>query len=140
MTAPASPVCEISFRVRYVECDPMGYLHHSCYLVYMEMGRVELLRQSGHTYRQLEADGALFVVTKAEINYRRPAHYDDQLRLRLWLTRTTAVRFEHAYELYHADTNLLLATAATTIACVDRTGTVQPIPAHILAPAAPTQK
>ena len=46
--------CTIPIRVRYVECDPMGYLHHSAYLPYFEMGRTELLRLSGVNYRDME--------------------------------------------------------------------------------------
>src|SRR6476660_539944 len=52
----------LNLRVRYPECDPMGYLHHSIYLQYFEMGRVELLRAMGHTYAELEQQGLFFVV------------------------------------------------------------------------------
>ncbi|GMV96130.1 MAG: thioesterase, partial [Phycisphaerae bacterium] len=55
-----STSCELEIRVRYAECDPMGFLHHSKYLEYFEMGRTELLRQSGIRYRTLESRGILF--------------------------------------------------------------------------------
>src|SRR5262245_55948323 len=91
-----------SFRVRYVECDPMGVMHHSQYLPYLELGRTELLRAAGISYRELEERDVLFVVTKITINYKRPARYDDELALTTRITRMTAVRIEHAYELKNA--------------------------------------
>ena len=57
-------ICEIEVRVRYAETDSMGYLHHSRYAVFMEMGRTELLRQTGVNYRDLEAAGILFVLRR----------------------------------------------------------------------------
>lgn len=116
----------IEIRVRYPEVDPMGYLHHSRYLQYFEMGRVELLRAGGHTYADLERDGVFFVVAKAEIKYKSPARYDDVLSLTTKLVRQTHVRFDHQYELRRG--GLLLAEGQTTIACVDRTGRLVPIP------------
>ena len=71
----------IHIRVRYPEVDGMGFLHHSRYLQYFEMGRVELLRSIGHSYAELERRGVFFVVTKAEISYKAPARYDDELTL-----------------------------------------------------------
>ena len=70
------------FRVRYVECDPMGFLHHSHYLPYFELGRTELLRKFGVSYRELEARDVLFVVTKVTVNFKRPARYDELVPVR----------------------------------------------------------
>jgi acyl-CoA thioester hydrolase len=116
----------IAIRVRYPEADPMGFLHHSIYLQYMEMGRVELLRSLGHSYADLERDGYLFVVVKAEVRYRAPARFDDELHLTTRIVRQTHVRIDHAYELRRGDT--LIAEATTTIACVDREGQLRQIP------------
>ena len=107
----------------------MGYLHHSRFLQYFEMGRVELLRESGHRYADLEARGVLFAVVKAEVRYKAPARYDDELLLTTRLTRATAVRFDHEYVLRRGD--VVLAEATTTIACVDRDGQLQPIPSEM---------
>ena len=122
-----------SFRVRYVECDPMGVMHHSAYLPYLELGRTELLRASGIAYRDLEARNVLFVVTKILINYKRPCRYDDELELTTRITRQTTVRIDHAYELRNKATAELLATAESTIACVNRQGEVIPIPDDLVA-------
>jgi acyl-CoA thioester hydrolase len=117
---------EITVRVRYAETDRMGLLHHANYLVYFEQGRIELLRQHGLSYKDLEDRGFLLVLTKVEVRYRRPARYDDLLTLRTTVTRTTAVRIDHKYELFHE--GALLAEGASTLACVDRTGRPQALP------------
>src|SRR5437879_6984246 len=95
---------EIQVRVRYAETDRMGLLHHANYLVYFEQGRTELLRSHGFTYRTMEDEGFLLVLTKAAVRYRSPARYDDVLTLRTIVTRTTAVRIEHRYEVYRDGT------------------------------------
>src|SRR3712207_3442402 len=116
----------INIRVRYPEVDAMGYLHHSRYLQYFEMGRVELLRASGHSYAEIERRGILFVVVKVECKYKAPARYDEELSLTTRVARQTHVRIDHAYELRRDTT--LLAEAQTTIACVGRDGQVMQIP------------
>jgi acyl-CoA thioester hydrolase len=128
MTSPPSSQA-ISIRVRYTEVDAMGYLHHSRYFQYFEMGRVELLRSRGISYADLERQGVLFVVIKAECTYRAPARYDEELSLTTTVVRTTHVRIDHAYELRRGET--LLAEAKTTIACVDRDGKLREIPTDI---------
>jgi acyl-CoA thioester hydrolase len=117
---------EITIRVRYAETDRMGLLHHANYLVYFEEGRTELLRQAGLAYKDLEDQGYLLVLTKAEVRYRRPVHYDDRLTLRTLVVRTTAVRIDHRYELFRD--GVLLAEGTTTLACVDRDGRPQALP------------
>ena len=119
----------ISIRVRYPEVDPMGYLHHSRYFQYFEMGRVELLRSLGHSYADMEREGVLFVVVKVDCKYRAPARYDEELTLTTRVVRQTHVRIDHAYELRRGDT--LLAEGSTTIACVDRDGKICQIPEYL---------
>ncbi len=120
------PEHQIEIRVRYQETDAMGVLHHANYLTYFEMGRIELLRACGLSYREMEESGLLMVVVKVECKYMRPARYDDLLRLRTIVTRVTAAKVEHNYELYRGEE--LLAQGASVLACVDRTGVVQRIP------------
>ena len=116
----------ISIRVRYPEVDTMGYLHHSRFLQYFEMGRVELLRSLGVSYADLERDGIYFVVVKAEVRFKAPARYDEELTLTTRVVKQTHVRYDHAYVLKRGDT--LLAEGTTTIACVDRAGELRQIP------------
>ena len=117
---------EIEIRVRYAETDQMGFLHHSQFLVYFEMGRTELLRSRGLVYRDLEAQGFLLVIVRAACRYHRPARYDDLLQLRTTVARVTAARIDHRYELFRD--GQLLAEGETTLACVDRAGSLQRIP------------
>lgn len=129
---PQTPT--VSFRVRYVECDPMGFMHHSHYLPYLEMGRTELLRQSGIAYRDLEARDVLFAVTKVTISYKRPARYDDEIELWVRIVRQTHVRIDHAYELKKKGSSEVICTAETTIACINRAGEVIKIPDDLIPP------
>jgi acyl-CoA thioester hydrolase len=122
----------ISIRVRYPEVDAMGYLHHSRFLQYFEIGRVELLRSLGFSYAELERQGVFFVVVKVECRYRAPARYDEELHLTTRVRRQTHVRIDHTYELKRGET--LLAEAATTIACVNRNGEVIQIPEYLARP------
>ena len=127
MNAPPSS-CDIEIRVRYPEVDAMGVLHHSRFWVYFEMGRTELLRLWGVPYRDLEERGVFFVVAKSSARFLAPARYDEVLVLSTRIVRVGAARIDHAYELRRKDGGELLASADTTIACVDRTGKIIPIP------------
>src|SRR5438876_6139649 len=109
---------EISIRVRYAETDRMGLLHHANYLVYFEQGRTELLRAQGLSYRDMEDQGYLLVLTRVQVRYRSPARYDDLLTLRTIVACTTLVKIEHRYELLRD--GLLLTEGETTLGCVDR--------------------
>src|SRR5712672_577652 len=117
---------EITIRVRYAETDRMGLLHHANYLVYFEQGRTELLREQGLSYKDLEDQGYLLVLTKVEVRYRRPARYDDLLTLRTIVERVTAVRIDHRYEVIRENT--VLAEGSSTLACIDREGRPQALP------------
>ncbi len=106
----------------------MGFLHHSKFLPFFEMGRTDLLRQFGITYRELEERDVLFVVTRVAVSYKRPAKYDDEIELVTKIVKQTHVRIDHAYEMYNTATRELLCTAESTIACINRKGEVQAIP------------
>ena len=117
----------IEIRVRYAECDPMGVAHHTAYPVWFEIGRTELLRQSSDLpYRDLEAAGIFLAVAKLGVRYKRPARYDDLLTLETKITGSGRAKIEHAYEL--SCDGMLLATATTTIVCLDAQGRPRPIP------------
>ncbi len=112
----------------------MGVLHHSRHFVYFEMGRTELLRLAGFRYRDLEERGVLFVVAKVNCRFRRPARYDDVLKLQVEITRQSRARIDHAYHIYRD--GVLLCEAETVLACVDRQGQVIPIPEDLVPPTA----
>ena len=112
--------CDVEFRVRYAECDAMGYLHHAKYWEYFEHVRTELLRKNGHRYRDLEASGVLFVVYKAACKYIAPIRYDDLVTASVRVERITRTRVDHSYRITREGE--LLSEATSTLACVGRDG------------------
>jgi acyl-CoA thioester hydrolase len=117
---------DIEIRVRYQETDGQGRVHHANYLTWFELGRVELLRASGHSYRELEEAGIFLVVAEVTVRYFLPAFFDDVLRLRTTAVRAKGARIEHHYEIFRGDE--LLAEGETTVACIDRSGRVARLP------------
>jgi acyl-CoA thioester hydrolase len=106
---------ETRLRVRYAETDQMGVVYHSNHLVYFEVGRVELMRQMGFTYRDMERDDGLFIaVAEARCRYRAPVYYDEEVvvRTRIKAVRESVIKF--SYELARANTGALLAEGETT--------------------------
>jgi len=124
---------ETRISVRYPECDPAGVAHHSVFAVWMELARGELLHKEGCGYRQLTEQGVYFVVARMNIRFRHPVQYDDQVIVRTWVERSGRGKVDHAYEL-RCD-GRLIATARTTLVCVDASGRPRPIPQGIMAPA-----
>lgn len=116
---------EIEIRVRYSETDAMGFVHHANYLSWFEMGRTELYRSQGGSYREVEERGLFFVIAKAECSYRKSARYDDLLTLRTRVAKISAVKLEHDYELYRDGE--LLAKGHTVLALVDAQGRIHRI-------------
>ena len=122
-------VSEARVRVRYAETDQMGIVYHANYFVWFEVGRVELLRQLGFSYRDMEEqDGCGIAVIDARCRYKAPARYDDEIivRTRLRLLRESLVQFE--YDVLRADDETLLAEGDTTHIVVDRQMKRTPLP------------
>jgi acyl-CoA thioester hydrolase len=117
---------EIEIRVRYQETDPMGFLHHANYFTYFEIGRTEMLRASGGNYRKMEEAGLFVVVVHAECRFRRPARYDDLVKLRTRVSRVSQAKIEHDYEI--SRDGEILATGRVKLAVVNRQGEVQRVP------------
>ena len=117
---------EIEIRVRYQETDAQGRVHHANYLTWFELGRIELLRAAGHSYRELEEAGVFLVVAEASLQYFLPAMFDDILRLRTTTVRAKGARIEHQYEVFRGAE--LLAKGTTTVACINRAGRVARLP------------
>ena len=118
---------DISIRVRYAETDRMGLLHHANYFIYFEMGRTEMLRRRGITYREVEDAGHYLVIVDIGCKFKKPAHYDDLLTVRTTVARVTHVKIVHEYQVFRD--GVLLAEGHSTLACVDREGKPQPLPA-----------
>ncbi len=113
-------------RVRYDECDPMGFVHHSNYLKYFEIARTEMFRASGGNYRDFEASGLFVVVIRIECQYRSPARYDDMLSITASVERMTEAKIIHAYSVERDAQRLVVAQV--TLAVIDPSGKPQRIP------------
>jgi acyl-CoA thioester hydrolase len=119
----------MTLRVRYAETDQMGVVYYANYYIYFELGRVEYMRQRGVVYSQMEQqDDCFIVVTESKCVYRRPARYDDLLRIRTRVAaaRTRTIRF--AYEVLNDATGELLASGETMHVICDRLGKPKSLP------------
>ncbi len=116
-------------RARYPECDPMNVVHHSVYPIWFELGRTEMLRARGGNYRDLETAGVFLAVVRLEVRYRKPVRYDDLVRVHTELLVAGPVKIEHAYRVYLGSE--VACEGRTTLACLDRDGRAQAIPASI---------
>ena len=116
MDRPMSGIVnETRIRVRYAETDQMGVVYHSNHFIWFEVGRVELLRQFGFTYKEMEKDDDCFIaVVDARCRYRAPVHYDDEVVVRTYLKRVREKMIHFGYELRKADNGNLLAEGETT--------------------------
>lgn len=121
---------EIPIRVRYCETDAMGLLHHGNYINYFEFARTELFRATGGNYREMEERGFFFVIVKVEVEYKRPARFDDELRVMIRVAKQTAAKIEHEYEVYRGTE--LTTKGRSVAACVDSEGRVQRITDDIM--------
>ena len=124
---------ETRLRVRYAETDQMGIVYHSNHLIWFEVGRVELMRQMGFSYRDLEReDGRFIAVAEVKCRYRAPVYYDEEIliRTRLKNVRESVVVF--GYELVRADTQALLAEGETTHIVTDSKMKVAALPEKYL--------
>jgi acyl-CoA thioester hydrolase len=121
---------EIEIRVRYQDTDGQGRVHHANYLTYFEMGRTELLRAAGYTYRQIESEGWMLVVSEVTCQYYLPAVYDDLLRLQTRVAEARGARVVNTYKVYRDDT--LLAEGRSVVACINREGRVTRLPPGLL--------
>ncbi len=120
-------------RVRYAETDQMGVVYHANYFVWFEVGRTDLLRQSGETYRELETEGVSLPVILAHCEYRVPARYDDELEIRTTGSILTHVRLEFTYEIVRLTDGVLLVTGHTVHAALDRAGRPCRLPRRVRA-------
>ena len=108
------PVGEARVRVRYAETDQMGVVYHANYLVWFEVGRVELMRQRGMNYAQLEKEeGCRIVVVEVTARYKSPARYDDELvvETHVKMVRGPVIRF--GYRILRAEDRVLLCEGET---------------------------
>lgn len=120
---------DTTLRVRYGEVDRMGVVYHGHYLVYFELGRTELLRSLGATYREVEEQGTLLFVIETGLKFHRPARYDDHLTVRTRLASVRGVRMRFEYEVLRDQERL--ASGFTVLASCDPDGRPRRIPERL---------
>lgn len=124
---------ETRIRVRYAETDQMGMVYHANHFVWFEVGRVELLRQLGFSYRDMEAnEGCFIAVVDARCRYKAPARYDDEIVVRTRMKNIRESLIHFGYELLRANDGALLAEGETTHIVTDAEMKVTRIPPKYL--------
>jgi acyl-CoA thioester hydrolase len=98
---------ETKIRVRYSETDQMSFVYYGVYAQYYEVGRVELLRSLGLTYKELEELGFTLPVVNLNINYKKPAYYDDELTIRTTIKKLPSAKITFYYEMVNTNNELL---------------------------------
>jgi acyl-CoA thioester hydrolase len=131
IAARPAPASTSLVRVRYAETDKMGVVYYANYLVWFEVGRADLLRSLGWTYREMEHAGISLPVIEAHCTYHRPARYDDELEIRTTGRMVSAVRMEFTYEVRHAGDGLVAASGRTVHAALDTGGKPCRLPQRI---------
>ena len=126
-------ISETRVRVRYAETDQMGVVYHSNYFIWFEIGRVELMRQLGFSYRDMErSDGLFIAVVDARCRYKAPARYDDEVIVQTHLKNVRESVVHFGYELVRAEDGQLLAEGETTHIVTDSQMKMMPLPEKYL--------
>ncbi len=118
-------------RVRYAETDKMGIVYYANYLVWFEVGRTDLLRRSGWSYREMELEGFALPVTEARCGYRQPARYDDEVDIRTTGVLLSPVRVRFDYQVVRAADQTMLADGHTIHASLDLQGKPKRLPGQV---------
>jgi len=135
MSSEAS-TASVEFRVRYAETDQMGVVYHANYLVWCELGRTELIRTRGTPYAELERQGVVLAVADASVRYHAAARYDDMIRVEAWISDLRSRTVTFGYRVLRVPDDggdpQRLATAATTLICLDSASKPMKLPADLI--------
>jgi acyl-CoA thioester hydrolase len=121
----------VSIRVRYAETDKMGVVYHANYFMWFEIGRCELLRDIGRSYREMESAGIALPVIEAHCEYKSPAKYDDELQVRTRGRLLSPARVEFQYEIRRVGDGAVNAVGRTVHAAVNTKGRPCRLPDYI---------
>jgi len=105
-------------RVRYAETDQMGYMYYGNYATFYEVGRVEMLRSLGMTYKSMEESGIMMPVLDMKCKFIKPALYDEEITIRVTVAKMPALRIHFAYQLYN-EKEELINEGETTLVFID---------------------
>jgi acyl-CoA thioester hydrolase len=109
-------------RVRYADTDPMGFAYYAHYLRWFEIGRTEMLRAYGRSYREIEAAGIRLPVLEASCRYLQSARYDDLVAIETTLSQLGRASMRFTYRVLHAEDGRVLATGETAHCFLDAAG------------------
>jgi acyl-CoA thioester hydrolase len=124
----ASPRSVSRVRVRYAETDNMGVVYYANYFVWFEVGRTDLLRARGWSYREMESEGFSLPVVEAHCAYKQPARYDEELEIITSAALLSPVRLRFEYEVARLSDGAALASGHTVHATLDRDGRLCRLP------------
>ena len=120
MTQQNRQVHQVTLRVRYAETDQMGVVYHSNFFIWMEIGRVELMRSLGFDYKKMETeDDCHLPVVDARCRYKSPAYYDEEIVIRTELRNIRGSLIHFGYDILRQSDSTLLAEGETTHLVVD---------------------
>ena len=122
---------EFKVRVRYSETDQMGVVYHGNYAQYFEMGRVEWLRNIGISYKWMEENGVMLPVVSLSMNYKKPAQYDDLLRVKTIFKSQTSAKIEFDYEIHNEQNELLTIGNSILVFVNMKTGRPMAAPEYV---------
>lgn len=112
-------ISEKEIEVRYAETDQMGVVYHANYLVWMELGRTQLIKDLGFNYADMEKDGIISPVIDIQASYKKPLRYGDTATIKTWVEEYDGFRSMYKYEIYNNDGELSL-TGSSRHVCVKR--------------------
>jgi acyl-CoA thioester hydrolase len=112
----------VDIRVRYAETDKMGYVYYGNYSTYLEVARVEMLRDLGIVYKDLEDEDILLPLLDFSIKYIRPGKYDDILTVKTKIEKKPATRLYFTYEIYNQEETLITKAETTLVFVNAKTG------------------
>ena len=130
----AGRVHTTKIRVRYAECDSMQFVHHAKFVEYFELGRTDWIRCMARSYGDLEKEGILLPVVHFQIRFHIPARYDQELTIETSVKRVTKLQIDFGNRVVDASGQKVHCEGEVGLACINREGRPQRIPAELLEP------
>jgi acyl-CoA thioester hydrolase len=108
-----------TLRSRYGETDKMGYVYYGRYLEFFEVARTEMIRSYGLSYSKMEKDGIMLPVIHAELDYKSPVYYDEEMEIKVLVFQKPGVRLQTFYEVWAKERDQLCVTGEVTLCFMD---------------------
>lgn len=121
-------VSTLTMPVRYSDCDVMGIVHHSRYVVYLEDARLQFAKSAGVDYVEVMQAGIALAVVELQVQYKRALVYGDSIDIHTWLDELKSRTMQFSFQIQRTGGSDLIATARVSLICLTRTGTPTRIP------------